>query len=125
MNEWAKLGEKYPEARRRLEGKAEQALAELQRTRKPALFHDLISINEYLGRDAASIDQFLKFHTSDRPLAESSTNAPMSFEGTVAWATVGASSVVAAVLLLRMRGARIGAMLDPGPHPHRQGKPCA
>jgi uncharacterized protein len=38
---------------------------------------------------------------------------PMSFEGSlVAWATVGVSSVVAAWLLLRMRGAEIGAMLN-------------
>ena len=40
---------------------------------------------------------------------------PMSLEGSlVAWATAGVSSVVAALLLLRMRGAGIGAMLDTG-----------
>jgi uncharacterized protein len=40
---------------------------------------------------------------------------PMSLEGSlVAWATVGVSSVVAALLLLRMRGADIGAMLNAG-----------
>lgn len=40
---------------------------------------------------------------------------PMSFEGTlVAWMTVTVSSAVAALLLFRMRGGEIGAMLGPG-----------
>ena len=39
----------------------------------------------------------------------------MSFEGSlVAWVTVGVSAVVGAVLLSRMRGAKIGAMLSQG-----------
>lgn len=39
---------------------------------------------------------------------------PMSLEGSlVAWATVGVSSVVAALLLLQMRGAEIGAISIP------------
>lgn len=38
---------------------------------------------------------------------------PLSFEGSlVAWATVGVASLVAALLLWRMRGADIGALLD-------------
>ena len=46
------------------------------------------------------------------PAAGLSPVAPMSFEGTVvAWATVGVSLAVAALLLTRMRGADIGAML--------------
>lgn len=48
------------------------------------------------------------------PAAVSSAVAPMSFEGTmVAWVTVGVSSAVAVLLLYRMRGAEIGAMLGP------------
>jgi uncharacterized protein len=44
---------------------------------------------------------------------------PLSFEGSlVAWATVGASAVIAALLLSRMRGAPIGAML--GSEPRRR-----
>ena len=40
---------------------------------------------------------------------------PMSFEGSlVAWVTVGVSSVVAALLLFRMHGAEVGAMLSAG-----------
>lgn len=39
---------------------------------------------------------------------------PMSLEGSLAaWATIGVSSLVAAVLLLRMRGAEIGALAMP------------
>jgi membrane protease YdiL (CAAX protease family) len=43
--------------------------------------------------------------------------APLSFEGTlVAWVTVGVSSVVAALLLSKMRGAETGAILGSGAH---------
>lgn len=46
------------------------------------------------------------------PAALSHPVDPMSFEGSlVAWATVGVSAVVAAVLLCRMRGVGIGMML--------------
>lgn len=41
---------------------------------------------------------------------------PLSFQGSlVAWATVGASALIAALLLFRMRGARIGELLSSGP----------
>jgi membrane protease YdiL (CAAX protease family) len=49
---------------------------------------------------------------------------PMSFEGTpVAWLTVAVSSAVAALLLIRMRGAEIGAMLGPGSDQSPRRKP--
>ena len=49
------------------------------------------------------------------PAAVPTAVAPMSFEGTVvAWVTVGVSSAVAVLLLSRMRGAEIGAMLGAG-----------
>ncbi len=49
------------------------------------------------------------------PAAVPNAAAPLSFDGTlVAWAIVGVSSVVAALLLWRMRGADIGAMLGSG-----------
>jgi hypothetical protein len=70
LDEWVRLGEKYPQARQRLEAKAAEPIVELERTRRPELFHDLISINEHLDRDRASIDYFLKLHSADRPLAE-------------------------------------------------------
>lgn len=46
------------------------------------------------------------------PAAVSNPVDPMSFEGSlVAWVTVGVSSVIAALLLFRMRGAEIDAMV--------------
>lgn len=46
---------------------------------------------------------------------------PMSFHGSlVAWSTVGVSWGVAVLLLLRMRRAEVGAMLDPAPRQPRQ-----
>jgi len=57
------------------------------------------------------------------PAAVPNAVHPMSLEGSlVAWATIGVSSVVAAVLLLRMRGAEIGAMLNSGSHPPQLGQ---
>lgn len=48
------------------------------------------------------------------PAAVPNAADPMSFEGSlVGWATVAVSWVIAALLLLRMRGAEIGAMLSP------------
>ena len=49
---------------------------------------------------------------------------PLSFEGSlVAWVTVGVSSLVAALLLFRMRGAEIGAMLSSGSRKASPGEP--
>jgi membrane protease YdiL (CAAX protease family) len=49
---------------------------------------------------------------------------PMSFDGSlVAWATVGASFAIAALLLSRMRGAGIGAMLSSEPPRSRRDEP--
>jgi hypothetical protein len=74
LDEWARLAEKYPKALQRLEAKARETIAELERTRRPALFHDFISINKYLGQERTSIDLFLKYHSSDRSLAEAIVN---------------------------------------------------
>jgi hypothetical protein len=58
------------------------------------------------------------------PAAVSNAVDAMSFEGSlVAWATVGVSSVVAALLLSRMRGAEIGAMLNADPRQSRLSEP--
>jgi hypothetical protein len=74
LDEWARLAEKYPKALERLEAKAKATIAELERTRRPALFHDFISINKYLGQERTSIDLFLKYHSSDRSFAEAIVN---------------------------------------------------
>ena len=58
------------------------------------------------------------------PAAVSKAVGPMSFEGSlVAWVTVGVSSVVAALLLCRMRGAEIGAMLGSESRQSQLGEP--
>ena len=58
------------------------------------------------------------------PAALPNAVAPMSFEGTlVAWVTVAVSSAVAALLLARMRGAEIGAMVGPGSRQSQLGEP--
>ena len=58
------------------------------------------------------------------PAAVSKAVGPMSFEGSlVAWVTVGVSSVVAALLLCRMRGAEIGAMLGSESRQSQRGEP--
>lgn len=52
------------------------------------------------------------------PAAVPNAADPMSFEGSlVGWATVAVSWVIAALLLVRMRGAEIGAMLSPALSP--------
>jgi tetratricopeptide (TPR) repeat protein len=71
LNEWAKLGEKYPQAIRQLEQKANTALDLLNKTRNPERFHDLVAICKYLGRKDEPIRQFLSYHSSDRDLAAS------------------------------------------------------
>jgi hypothetical protein len=71
LDEWARLGAKYPPALERLKFKAEEAYDLLLRTREPARFHDYISICKYVQRNAAPIDAFLALHKSDRELAES------------------------------------------------------
>ena len=69
LDEWARLGEKYPPALERLQFKAEEAYGLLLRTREPARFHDYIAICSYLQKNAAPIEIFLDLHKSDRDLA--------------------------------------------------------
>jgi hypothetical protein len=58
------------------------------------------------------------------PAAVPNAVDPMSFEGSlVAWVTVGVSWVIAALLLSRMRGAEIGAMLSSGIRRSHRGEP--
>jgi len=58
------------------------------------------------------------------PAAVPNAVDPLSFEGSlVAWVTVGVSSVIAALLLSRMRGAEIGAMLSSGIRRSHLGEP--
>lgn len=59
------------------------------------------------------------------PAAVPGAANPLSFEGSlVAWATVGLAWVVAALLLVQMRGARIGPMIGSDPRQARPGEPA-
>jgi hypothetical protein len=71
LDEWARLGAKYPPALERLRFKAEEAQDLLLRTRNPERFHDYRAICEYLKRDKAPVDLFLALHESDAQLAKS------------------------------------------------------
>lgn len=58
------------------------------------------------------------------PAALPNAVAPLSLEGSlVAWAAVAVSWAIAALLLSRMRGAGIGALLDPGSGQDQLAKP--
>ncbi len=69
LDEWAKLGEKYPEALARLKIKRDEALALLVKTKEPEHFHDYVAICEYLKCPELPIEQFIQFHSEDTALA--------------------------------------------------------
>jgi hypothetical protein len=69
LSEWARLGERYEPAGKRLEARAEQSLAEFDRTSKRERFHDFVAISRALGRDDEGVRSFLGYHTGDIRLA--------------------------------------------------------
>ena len=69
LDEWARLGEKYPPARQRLEEKARDALAAFEATRDPERFHDFQSIRDHLGQSDSVLTQFDAYHRSSPDLA--------------------------------------------------------
>lgn len=71
LDEWARLGSKYPPALERLRFMAEEARDLLLRTRSAERFHDYIAICEYLKRNEAPVELFLTLHSSDPELAKS------------------------------------------------------
>lgn len=70
LDEWAQLGEKYPEALTRLENKRDHTLAQIVKTKAPERFHDYIAICKYLGSPSLPIKPFLRFHAEDRDLSK-------------------------------------------------------
>ncbi len=71
LNEWVRLGKKYPEASRRLEEKAQESLRQLLITRDPERFHDYVCISDYQGNGSLVVQKFLEYHEADSDLAGS------------------------------------------------------
>jgi len=71
LNEWARLGRKYPPALAALEARRREAIQRLETTRDPEHFHDFECISKYLGVHSDAIEQFTAYHRSDPELAKS------------------------------------------------------
>jgi len=69
LDEWVRLGEKYPEARERLEAKAREALVEFEASSDPEKFHDYQSIQDHLNQKELVFSKFIAYHESKQELA--------------------------------------------------------
>jgi hypothetical protein len=70
LDEWSRLGERYPAARERLEAKAAEALASFEATNDCEKFHDFQSIRDHLGQKGLVLWQFMQYHHSKPELAK-------------------------------------------------------
>lgn len=70
LDEWSRLGEKYPVARERLEAKAAEALASFEATGDREKFHDFQSIRDHLDQKDVVLSQFVQYHHSKPELAQ-------------------------------------------------------
>lgn len=73
--EWARVGERFPPARKRLEAKAVEVLAAYEATRDPASFRDYQAILERLGQSDRVMQQFIRYHESNGELARPAMRA--------------------------------------------------
>lgn len=71
LSEWADLGSRYPPARRRLEERRDEALALLDSTRDPEMFHDYMGICRALEDSRSPLEAFVDLHRRDPELAAS------------------------------------------------------
>jgi tetratricopeptide (TPR) repeat protein len=69
LSEWARLGNEYCPARKRLEEKAEEALVAFETTSDSEKFHDFQAISGKLGRMDEVLEQFVTYHESRPDLA--------------------------------------------------------
>jgi hypothetical protein len=69
LDEWARLGERFPAARARLEAKAIEALAAFESTTDSEKFHDFQSIRDHLGLKDSVLSKFAEYHESRPELA--------------------------------------------------------
>jgi len=70
LDEWVRLGERYPAARERLEVKAVEALVAFESTSDYEKFHDFQSIRDHLGQKDVVLSKFVEFHESRPELAK-------------------------------------------------------
>jgi hypothetical protein len=71
LDEWTRLGRKYPQALVALEERRQEALFRLEATREPEHFHDFECISKYLNVHGEALDQFRVYHGADPELAAS------------------------------------------------------
>ena len=69
LSEWARLGRHYPDAKVRLEQKAEESLGLFDKTQHPERFHDYLSIHKYLKSSPLALQAFLDRHKKNPALA--------------------------------------------------------
>jgi hypothetical protein len=69
LNEWSKLGEKYPRAADRLATKCVEQKLLFEETKEPEYFHDYVVISEYLNQTALALNTFMTWHDSNPKLA--------------------------------------------------------
>jgi hypothetical protein len=70
LDEWVRLGKKYPKAIDRLESKKDEAILLLKESGDAEKFHDYVSICEYLGKTGDAIEGFIHLHESNQDLAK-------------------------------------------------------
>src|SRR5258706_16231779 len=76
---WVELGRKYPPALQKLKFIGDEKNARLSSgTKERELFHDVVSINEYLGEQERTIDLFKKIDSSDPEFQPKVYDLPVS-----------------------------------------------
>lgn len=69
LDEWVRLGKKYPIALERLRKKRNEAFDDFLSCMDPEKFHDYVSISKYLGKLGDAIHHFNDLHESQPKLA--------------------------------------------------------
>lgn len=75
LSEWARLGSKYSDARKRLGERRDQALELFESTRDPERFHDFMAICQALDEETRlPVEAFARLHGRDQALAASAVS---------------------------------------------------
>src|SRR5436190_22278410 len=66
LRDWVELGRKYPPAMEKLQSIRDEKIALLSSgSREREVFHDVVSINEYLGQREKTVQLFNQFDAAD------------------------------------------------------------